>query len=69
MTRVGFLCKLLKQLLLSEDAIRQFIKGYKASQKLKPESGGSIEKLFLEQSYPHSAGRLRLQGFSLAINK
>lgn len=37
-------------LLLSDDAIRQHIKEYKASQKLKPENGGSIEKLSVEQS-------------------
>ena len=37
-------------LLLSDDAIRQHIEEYKVSQKLKPENGGSIEKLSHEQS-------------------
>jgi transposase len=37
-------------LLLSEDAIRDHISEYKQSQKLKPESGGSSEKLSAEQS-------------------
>ena len=37
-------------LLLSDDAIRQHIAEYKESKKLKPESGGSIEKLSTEQS-------------------
>ena len=37
-------------LLLSDDAIREHINEYKESKKLKPESGGSIEKLSLEQS-------------------
>ena len=37
-------------LLLSEDAIRDHIAEYKESKKLKPESGGSIEKLSAERS-------------------
>lgn len=37
-------------LLLSEDAIRDHISEYKQSQKLKPESGGSAEKLSIEHS-------------------
>jgi len=37
-------------LLLSDDAIRKHIKEYKASRKLKPENGGSEEKLSLKQS-------------------
>ena len=37
-------------LLLSDDAIREHISEYKASQKLRPESGGSVEKLSSEQS-------------------
>jgi len=37
-------------LLLSDDAIRNHIMEYKESKKLKPQSGGSIEKLSLEQS-------------------
>lgn len=37
-------------LLLSDDVIRHHIDEYKASKKLKPESGGSIEKLSTEQS-------------------
>ena len=37
-------------LLLSEDAIREHITEYKESKKLKPENGGSIEKLSIEQS-------------------
>ena len=37
-------------LLLSEDAIREHITEYGESKKLKPENGGSTEKLSLEQS-------------------
>jgi transposase len=37
-------------LLLSEDAIREHLAEYKSSQKLKPEGGGSTEKLSAEQS-------------------
>ena len=37
-------------LLLSDDAIREHINEYKESKKLKPESGGSVEKLSVEQS-------------------
>lgn len=37
-------------LLLSDDAIREHILEYSASKKLKPENGGSVEKLSLEQS-------------------
>lgn len=37
-------------LLLSEDAIRDHLAEYKNFQKLKPEGGGSIEKLSIEQS-------------------
>jgi transposase len=37
-------------LLLSEDAIREHISEYKKSKKLKPEGGGSVEKLSDEQS-------------------
>ena len=37
-------------LLLSDDAIRNHIMEYKESKKLKPQNGGSIEKLSLEQS-------------------
>ncbi len=37
-------------LLLSEDAIREHILEYRISKKLKPESGGSIEKFSIEQS-------------------
>jgi transposase len=37
-------------LLLSEDAIREHITEYRESKKLKPENGGSAEKLSLEQS-------------------
>ena len=37
-------------LLLSDDAIRKHINEYKESKKLKPESGGSLEKLSVEQS-------------------
>lgn len=37
-------------LLLSEDAIREHISEYSESKKLKPESGGSVEKLSAEQS-------------------
>jgi len=37
-------------LFLSEDAIREHISEYQSSKKLKPENGGSTEKLSLEQS-------------------
>ena len=37
-------------LLLSEDAIRDHIDDYKSSKKLKPENGGSVEKLSAQQS-------------------
>jgi transposase len=37
-------------LFLSEDAIREHITEYKNSKKLKPENGGSTEKLSIEQS-------------------
>jgi transposase len=37
-------------LLLSEDAIREHVSEYKESKKLKPENGGSIQKLLPEQS-------------------
>lgn len=37
-------------LLLSEDAIREHITEYRESRKLKPENGGSTEKLSMEQS-------------------
>lgn len=37
-------------LLLSEDAIRHHIRDYQVSSKLKPEGGGSTEKLSKEQS-------------------
>jgi len=39
-----------KVLLLSDDAIRNHIIEYKESRKLKPQSGGSTEKLSFEQS-------------------
>lgn len=37
-------------LLLSEDAIREHINEYRESKKLKPENGGSIQKLSVEHS-------------------
>jgi hypothetical protein len=37
-------------LLLSEDAIREHVAEYKESKKLKPENGGSIQKLSIEHS-------------------
>ena len=37
-------------LLLSDDAVRKHIAEYRESKKLKPESGGSVEKLSIEQS-------------------
>ena len=37
-------------LLLSENAIREHVLEYKESKKLKPENGGSVEKLSVEQS-------------------
>ncbi len=39
-----------KALLLSEDAIREHINEYRESKKLKPENGGSTQKLSTEQS-------------------
>src|SRR5437868_6219839 len=44
------LMQIAEALLLSDDAIRQHIKEYRESQKLIPESGGSVEKLTPEQS-------------------
>lgn len=44
------LMQIAEALLLSDDVIRQHINEYKASQKLKPENGGSSEKLSEEQS-------------------
>jgi transposase len=37
-------------LLISDEAVRNHIDEYKASKKLKPESGGSAEKLSEDQS-------------------
>jgi hypothetical protein len=48
-------------LLFSEDAIREHITEYKESKKLKPENGGSVEKLSTEQSeqfFPKNRGSL-----------
>jgi hypothetical protein len=39
-----------KALLLSDDAIREHINEYRESKKLKPENGGSTQKLSIEQS-------------------
>jgi transposase len=39
-----------KVLLISDEAIRNHVDEYKASQKLRPESGGSVEKLTEDQS-------------------
>ena len=44
------LMQIAEALLLSDDAIRQHIRDYKESKKLKPENGGSVEKLSLDQS-------------------
>jgi transposase len=44
------LTQIAEALLLSEDAIRNHIKDYKFSKKLKPENGGSSEKLSSKQS-------------------
>lgn len=44
------LMQISEALLLSDNAIRQHIREYKESRKLKPENGGSIEKLSLNQS-------------------
>jgi len=44
------LMQIAEALLLSDDAIRKHIQEYKESRKLKPENGGSIEKLSSEQS-------------------
>lgn len=40
-----------KVLLITDESVRNHIEDYKRSQKLKPESGGSLEKLSLEQSF------------------
>ena len=45
-----FIAAIAEALLLSEDAIRDHISEYKESKKLKPENGGSVEKLSMEQS-------------------
>ena len=37
-------------LLISDQAVRNHIEDYKTSKKLKPENGGSVEKLSEEQS-------------------
>ena len=50
MTKGGLLCKLPRHLLLSDDAIRERIREYTESQKLKPLNGGSSEKLSTKQS-------------------
>ena len=42
--------KIAEALLLTEQAIRQHVDEYKSSKKLKPEGGGSEEKLSAEQS-------------------
>jgi transposase len=39
-----------KVLLITDESVRNHIEEYKASQKLKPENGGSLEKLSTEQS-------------------
>lgn len=44
------IAEIAEALLLSEDAIREHITEYRESKKLKPENGGSVEKLSLEQS-------------------
>jgi transposase len=44
------IAEIAEALLLSEDAIREHITEYRDSKKLKPENGGSTEKLSLEQS-------------------
>ncbi len=46
----GSIAGIADALLLSEDAIRDHISEYKESKKLKPENGGSAEKLSIEQS-------------------
>jgi transposase len=45
-------------LLLSDDAVREHISEYKESKKLEPESGGSVEKISIEQS-AHLEGHLQ----------
>ncbi len=42
--------KIAEALLLSEDSVRLHVQEYKASKKLKPENGGSVEKLSNNQS-------------------
>jgi transposase len=53
-------------LLLSEDAIHEHIAEYKESKKLKPENGGSIQKLSIEHSNElaaHLRSHTYLKGF------
>lgn len=42
--------KIAEALLLSDDAVREHIAQYRESQKLKPENGGSFQKLSIEHS-------------------
>jgi transposase len=44
------ICAIAEALLLSEDAIRDHIAEYRGSKKLKPENGGSAQKLSIEHS-------------------
>jgi len=44
------LMQIAEALLLSDDAIRQHISEYKASRKLRPDNGGSVEKLSVKKS-------------------
>lgn len=44
------LMQIAEVLLLTDEAIRQHVKDYKASQKLKPNNGGSQEQLTKDQS-------------------
>lgn len=47
----GWTCQeIAHALLLSDEAVRQHLKEYQASQKLKPENGGSVSKLNDEQA-------------------
>jgi DNA-binding NarL/FixJ family response regulator len=50
-------------LLLSDEAVRQHIQDYQATQKLKPENGGSESKLNNQQTAPDFCHLVRSENF------
>lgn len=54
-------------LLISDEAVRNHIDEYKASKKLKPENGGSVEKLSVDQSQKLEAHLQRIRTFMSKI--